>query len=587
MHREHPARIALAPLVAVLLTLFAPLYAADAPVQSHDAIEPASPEAMRSPVNQVFQFAQTGEPPAWPDGFKRKSTAYLWIPEDCKRLRGLLILCWNVPEHMLVGNPAIRKVCAAHDLGIVWCCPTFCNLHAEVRKDPQTPKKTVAYLQQLLDGLAKSSGYEEVATVPWLPMGESMQLMMVDLLVDEAPQRCLAGVWIKNCHFPPKNRETPAFTILGSSQEWNQAKSDIRSGIWNKVTDAYNTVLDERKKHPNWPLSVVFDGGSGHFDCSERLTQLIARYIDWVATVRLSSDGSPNLKPVDMKKGFLADLPVPGHENQPITAFASVPAEAQALPWFYDKAFAEEAQSIARINWQAETQFPLFATEKGEIFPNNYGGGITKITVNKKPEPMEDGTVPPMIITEEDGITFTVKGVMADKIPKNFVAAGQPLAKAPGSPTIEWICGGIEPIGNGKFRFALDRVGTPTAYIGLQQRGTDKIRAIVEPAAIDPWWGKDAEGTPQTIVFQKIPDIKAGTPSLPLIATSDSKLPVRFFVKAGPAIVEDGKLVFTKIPPRTRFPILVTVSAWQMGRYANPKIKPADIVSQTFQILEK
>ena len=42
---------------------------------------------------------------------KTTATAYLWIPEKTQRVRGLLIMCANVPEHKLVGHPAIREVC--------------------------------------------------------------------------------------------------------------------------------------------------------------------------------------------------------------------------------------------------------------------------------------------------------------------------------------------------------------------------------------------------------------------------------------------------------------------------------------------
>ena len=62
-------------------------------------------------------------------------------------------------------------------------------------------------------------------------------------------------------------------------------------------------------------------------------------------------------------------------------------------------------------------------------------------------------------------------------------------------------------------------------------------------------------------------------------------MPVYFYIKEGPAIIKDGKLVFTKIPPRSQFPIKVTVAAWQYGRDSEPKIKSAEPVEQTFYIL--
>ena len=94
----------------------------------------AQVEAVFSPENQVFQFMQSGVCAKWADGSSNKASAYLWIPETCNKVRGLLILCANVPEHRLVGHPAIREVCAKNDLGIVWCVPSFMNF----RKDKTT-----------------------------------------------------------------------------------------------------------------------------------------------------------------------------------------------------------------------------------------------------------------------------------------------------------------------------------------------------------------------------------------------------------------------------------------------------------------
>ncbi len=390
--------VAWAPVVAAVLLLAALDTRGDVPEATR-----------RSPVNQTFQFMRTGACTAWANGDKTSATAYLWAPEQCRKLRGLVVMCTNVPEHRLAGDPLIRDACAANDLGIVFCVPTFMNFNA--KNDHAT---AAAFLQQLLDGLAERSGYAEVATVPWLPMGESGHLLMVDALVEAKPERCIAGVWIKNSHLPPKNRVTPALVIYGTSQEWDQEKIDIRTR-WND-TKAYETILTQRQSHPDWPLSYVIDGGSGHFDCSQRLTTYIARYIDAAARARLSDDGSPQLKPIAIDRGYLANLPVPGHENHPAAPFLQTPAAARGVPWFFNPAAAEEAQAIARINWKAETQFVDFADAAGHAMPLNFRGIPTFA-----PE------------TGPDGITFTLHGVTLDRIPDNFAAAGQPLARAPGS----------------------------------------------------------------------------------------------------------------------------------------------------------
>jgi hypothetical protein len=531
----------------------------------------ASAETSPSPVNQVFQWSVDGTCAAWSDGQSSKASSYLWIPENCQRVRGLLVLCANVPEHRLVGHPAIRSVCAANDLAIVWSTPSFMNF----RKTPDGKKMqdetatTVAFLQQQLDALAAQSGYTEIATVPWLPIGESGHLLMVDALVETQPERCIAGVWLKNNHLPPKNRTVPALVVFGTAQEWGQEKTDIRAK-WHDVAKTYAGILDQRRKSPDWPLSYVLDGHSGHFDCSERLTSYLADYIDSAAKARLSADGSAALNPVKLTSGFVADLAAPGRHSKPA---APAPAtDNAALPWFFDRAAAAEAQAFAAINWQAETQLPVFLDAAGKVLPHDFNGIVNLKSFDYEP----------------DGLTFTARGALAATIPEGFLNAGEKLAQASGPLSVEWLCGPIEPLGGDRFRIALDRVwlGGGATYVALRHPGNAYIRGVVQPAGVDLRGAlRNTRGASQKIAFAPMVDVPSGTVSIPLAATADSGLPVSFFVAAGPATVVDGKLVFTSIPPRATFPVTVRVVAWQWGRRTEPAVKMAPLVERSFRLL--
>jgi hypothetical protein len=554
-----------------------------------------SPEAMRSPVNAVFQFKQDGEFSGWPDGSTTKARSYLWIPENCKKLKGLLILCSNVPEQMLAAHPALRKASEANDLGIVWCPGSFFNFKRFGPEKKLANAESVAFLQQLLEGLAKTSGYPEVTTVPWIPIGESGHLLMSDALVESAPGRCIAGIWLKNNHLPPHDRTTPALVIFGSAQEWGQDKpdaknhTDLRNRWSTNAREGYNAPLAERQAHPDWALTYFVDGGSGHFDCSEKIAVFVADYIDRVSRARLPLDGSTNLRGIEIAKGYLADMPLPGRENHPVTACTNAPAESKNWPWFFDKESAETAQRIAAINWDAQCQLPAVATTNGEVFPLSFNG-IQWVTFNSKPNPYTNAAtsktaIPPILESEEDGITFRLKGVLLDKVPETFVGAGagEQLATTPGEPTIEWMSGCVEPLGDNRMRIAPDRNWPSPIYLAVRQPGNATVKASVQPVQISRDF--NTEGKDQKITFEPIPDVKAGTASIPLKASSDSGLPVRFFVDVGPAVVQGGNLVFTKIPPQAKLPITVTVGAWQFGRYAEPKVKRADVVKQSFRIL--
>ena len=70
-----------------------------------------------------------------------------------------------------------------------------------------------------------------------------------------------------------------------------------------------------------------------------------------------------------------------------------------------------------------------------------------------------------------------------------------------------------------------------------------------------------------------------------LNATSDAGVPVYYYVEEGPAEVTNGNvLAFSPIPPRSKYPVKVTVVAWQYGRTFEPFLQSATPVTQTFYI---
>jgi len=511
----------------------------------------------RSPENQVFQFAWSGESTP-PDGLpSRKATLYLWIPEKCERLRGLVIMATNVPEHMLVGHDAIREACRRNDLGLVWSVPTFWNFAKgyKGRDDVQ-----VGFLDELLKGLADVSGYEEVATVPWLPIGESGHLLMVVGLLDERPERCIAGICVKNPHYPVKNRDVPLLWTLGTGQEWGQKDGDLRAS-WDSAPGSF-VNWGRTREGAKWPLSIIIEPGTGHFYCSDAMTEYFGEYIDAAVEARLGPDG---LVPTDLHTGWVANLPLPEVVDEPPIAYSGATPEQRKGAWFFTEKLAADAQKISRTNWEAGTSLPGFVAGEGTTVKPFSFNSVTEVTVTT------------------DSV-FDVNAEFLSVIPEGFKAAGAPLAKATPPPSVEWICGPFAPTGDGRFRIALDRTWKTGAasYLIAKSAGDATTRPAVQPAAVKLMENKD--GAPQQITFEPIGSLNVGTAPVPLHATSDSGLPVEFSVISGPAVIRDGRLELTPIPPRTKFPIEVTVAAWQWGRASEPKVKTSDMVTQTIQV---
>ena len=512
-----------------------------------------------SPENQVFQFMTSGSF-TLAEGTKRTATAYLWIPPACRKVRGVLVAGRNVPEHGLVGHLAIRAACADSDLAILWCCPTF---YVGQVKDG---KRHGEFLQQLLVALAARSGYDELATAPWLPIGESYHLGMVKQLVNAWPERCIAAVQIKGGYLDIQSIRVPVLSAIGTCDEWDQQKKDMLNQ-WKDVS-FYHKHERRRAKTPEWPGSLVIEGGSGHFECTEPMALVIAQYIRAAAKARLSADGSPVLRPVNLDDGYVAGLPLPGAKVLPPTRYKDCAPDARSLPWYFDEPLAKAACAMANINWSAQTQVAVFADEAGKPVPFGYRGIISPLP----------------FVTGDDGVTFHLGATFLDKIPEGFVHAGMPLGHAHGKPIIEWICGPVAPVGGNRFRVALDRTW-PDSPIFLQvwHPGDGEFRHSVQPGEIK--LNPNKQGRPQTITFDAIPDQSLAVKTISLHATSSAGLPVQFFVRVGPAEIHGDRLVLTAIPARSKMPVTVTVAAWQWGRVSEGAVQTAEIVERSFHVL--
>jgi len=206
--------------------------------------------------------------------------------------------------------------------------------------------------------------------------------------------------------------------------------------------------------------------------------------------------------------------------------------------------------------------------------------------------------VNPMFIPLEDGVTFHLSGAFYDTVPAGSprlaVWAGLPVGSSIGHASgktpvsIYKLCGPFKKAGTDKFILSLDRTYNAKANLmelvfEATHPGDQEYKPAVQQASmVIPV--KNTEGSDQHINFKKISNQKEGVKSLKIVASSDSNLPVYFYILEGPAEIQDNMIVFTKIPPRSKFPIKVTVVAWQYGRSNIPKVKSAEPVEQSFLI---
>ncbi len=194
----------------------------------------------------------------------------------------------------------------------------------------------------------------------------------------------------------------------------------------------------------------------------------------------------------------------------------------------------------------------------------------------------------------DDGMTMKVQADFVKETPAEFAVDGgmRKLGHADGPIRFRlfggW-CGGGEQVGPDTFRIRFDRF-----MLARRRQGSLMVMAYhpgdmefghaEQPCSIKfPETNK--KGRAQKITFPSTPDQKAGAAEIELKAVSDSGLPVEYCVVAGPARLKGNRLSLTRMPPRTRLPVEISVVAYQWGRSTEPLAQSAEYVNQAFNIV--
>ena len=337
--------------------------------------------------------------------------------------------------------------------------------------------------------------------------------------------------------------------------------------------DRLITSFDYRREYPNAPLAFLADAGHGHFDISDELIDYLSLFLKKTVEYRLpehsSLDAPIQLIPVEAKNGWLADR---WRKNEKPTAEAAsydkYKGDKNHAFWYFDKEMADATEKYY-ANERGKTEQYIGFEQKGKL-----------ITFN----PKSHVRMSPSFQPEADGVTFHLKAVYTDMLRNEYSKehSTHPIR-------MSRICGPVEVVNDTTFTVRFYRMGldNPKRTGGIclmaSVKQDHKYRSAVQQVEIRiPYRNK--EGIPQSIIFPKLSDVKASVKEISLNGTADSGLPVYYYVKEGPAEIKGDKLALTKIPPRAKFPVKVTVVAWQYGRSGEPKVQTAEAVEQSFYI---
>lgn len=501
------------------------------------------------------------------DETKQHPLAFLWIPEDCKKVRAVVVGQHNMIEEGIFEHPIFRKQMEQLGIAIVWVSPKF-SLTFDFNRGAGRD------FNYMMKKLADSSGYDELKSVPVIPIGHSALASYPWNFAAWNPSRTLAVISVHG--------DSPLTKLTGSGQpnpDWSNRNIDDVPGLfimgeYEWWEDRIQPGFDYVSNHSKTPITFFADAGHGHFDYSSELIEYISLFIKKAAAYRLpkasSTEGMVQLKPIDPASGWLMDRW--RKDSLPIAAAApynKYTGEREAASWVFDKEMADATERFYAAARGKQPQYLGFIQEGEIVKPDK-----THANYNLKFLPLNDG------------ISFRLQSFFADS---SRVKAAIKHATTP--ITVDRICGPVKKIDDSTFQISFYRMGfnnpkrSNDIWLLASNKGDNTYKSIVQQADLRfPLWNR--EGEKQQIIFPAIANQKNGSKAVKLAASSTANVPVSYYVLEGPAEVNRNGLVFKKIPPRAKYPLKITVVAWQYGRSMEPKLQSADPVIRTFYILK-
>lgn len=490
--------------------------------------------------------------------------AFLWIPPQCKQVRAVVIGQHNMSEEGILEHPEFRKTLSELDFAEIWISPG-------IDQSWGLSETTPAIFDQMLKDLVSVSGYTELQHAPIVPIGHSAMatypwnfgawnpkrtLAMLSIHGD-APRTHLTGYGRKNPDWGSRTIEgIPGLMVMGEYEWWE---------------DRLITAFEYRREYPNAPLSMLADAGRGHFDHSDGLVRYLSLFLKKAAQYRLPatmpSDKPAQLIPVQAKDGWLADrwhkdeLPHAG-----AAPYCDYKGNRDSAFWYFDKEMAEETEKYyAKVRGKKE-QYIGFV-QNGELLSFNPQSHV-RISGGFQPE--------------ADGVTFHLSAAFTDTLRTIFSDE-----HAQGKIKISRICGPVKQVNDTTFKVQFYRMGlnnpkrTGDIVLLAENAGDEQYKSTVQQFSLRiPY--RITDGAKQEITFPPLTNINRETRQLSLEAIAGSGLPVYYYIKEGPAIIENDKVLFTSIPPRAKFPVKVTVVAWQYG--ISGQWQTAEAVERSFYI---
>ncbi|WP_342990744.1 MULTISPECIES: hypothetical protein [Bacteroides] len=491
--------------------------------------------------------------------------AFLWIPSSCNQIKAVMLGKHNMSEETLFEHPLFRKEMERLGIALVWITPGI-DTNWDVTKGTQQ------VFENMMKGLAEISGYSELEFAPIVPIGHSAMATYPWNFAAWNPERTL-GVISLHGDAPRTNMTGYG----GPNIEWGKRTIDgipglMIEGEYEWAEDRVTPALAFRLMYPNSCVSFYCDVEHGHFDVSDELVSYITLFLEKAIQYRfpkgnLPLDGTVPLQKLNPRDGWLCARWHPGNDKRISSApYAKYRGDKHDAFWYFDEEIAHKTERRYAASARKREQYIGFV-QQGKLLSFN---------------PRSHARISGRFIPRADGVTFHLQAAYTDTLRRVLSDAHSQTPIR-----LSRICGPVEQINDSTFRISFYRMGMDSPkrsndiWLSAEAKGDKWYKGTVQQFNMKiPY--RNTKGKRQCILFPGLPDVSSETQSLSLSATSDCGLPVFYYVKEGPAEIKDGKLLFTPIPPRAKYPLKVTVVAWQYG--LTDKVQTAEPVERHFYI---
>ncbi len=501
-------------------------------------------------------------------------------------MRGLVLAQHNMEEISILEHPVFREEMSKLGFAEIWVSPS-----PNILKFYDFSRGAAEITNGYLKDLADASGYPEINNVPVVAIGHSAAASWPYYFAAKNPDRTLACVSVSG-QWPYVRGDNFAPDIWSPEQSIDFIPCLETMGEYEAAETWAVEGLKERKDHPLIPLSMLAVPGEGHFASSDLKTAFIAFYIKKSVQYRMPKHSSKGkcLKLIQInpaKTGWLAERwhsgTGPAEKAAPVGKYKG---NAEEAFWFFDEETVREVERYGKAFRCCAPQLVGFLQQGKIVAQRN-----SHIQVHMK------------FIPQADGVTFYLGGQFYDSVPAvssrlsnwSGLKAGSVIGHSDDikAINIERICGPFIKVSDTVFRLQLDRGVDLTAdklalTFAVKHPGDTFYKpAVQQGEIIIP--SRLKEGNKQEIYFKELHDLKADDKdlSIHLQATSSSGLPVNFYVLEGPGEIDSNRLVIKDIPPKAKYPLKVTVVAWQYGQDTAPEFQSAIPCVRSFYIKNK